>query len=125
MFLFVKGNCSASCFPCFLGQAIHNLLHHFPVMHKTVLNSSFSQTEILLGLEHVSLISMLPLCLIVLFRGCTLKMPLIWMQVCLGEKGLCDVTSLASHRAIIEGHFYFSEMNALALQKALILRDFE
>lgn len=41
-FVSVKGNFSASCFPSLLGQTIHILLHHFPVMYKPVLISSVS-----------------------------------------------------------------------------------
>lgn len=48
-----------------------HLLHHFPAVYKPALSPSFSQVKSLLCLEHISLISMLPLCLIAVFTGCT------------------------------------------------------
>lgn len=113
-------------FPVFLPSlAKPYLVASFSCVHKPVLSSSTSQTEVLGA--HIANLYLAFVCLAAIFRGCTLKVLLIQTWVCLRQKkGImwCQQPRIPQGK---HGRtfLFFSELNALPLQKVLILRDLE
>lgn len=97
----------------------------FSCVHKPVLSSSISQIEILGA--HITNLYLALVCLVAIFRRSLRKMLLIqtWVRL-IWKKGIvwCQQPSIpqSKHGRIF---LFFSELNALPLQKALILRDLE